>query len=657
MRLFRRVSRQVPAPVVLALAAFISIGALVTAALLDRPEAHLLTLISVGTVLGAVATLHLKTSYWLWTGRKSARDQANQAANKAEYTAASRLSTAMTQIGGQLKTTQGDISRVKMSLDVQTNERIQFESQIVEQVQQVQLIREQISLQNALMSQLDEQNARRLALEARISERHDIFLSQLDVHKKAQLVLEGQIDDNKDQQSALEIRLDEQGGFYGNLESRFDESLSDLSRELERDRALWQNGKQSLTDRIAQSESEFTTKLALQIEETEKRLRDTQAVIIKKMEAERGLWLEKLEALRDGLHIEIESSRRQMRENLDSAAGLIREALQAGFESERESHGTETRESYDRLVQQLAGLEQTQQSIIDRVEKAGAESLREIEGITNNVTTNLQSGGELIDKTLEELETFLTKQKEITQVFPRVVKLNTLISSGCMFQITTPVEVFRVEKYGNEKDFTAVILAELKKTDSFFDIGASVGLVSVHAGKNGVSTFAFEPDPQVAERLNINVKLNRLTNVKVVDWAVSDSESEVVLYTDGVDGRSPSLREVGERGSTTVKTDTIDNAIRRKELPVPDVIKIDIEGAEALAIAGMNELLASDSAPRTLFVELHPQFLPDFGSTAEQVVELIESFGYAMDHEQQRADQVHCIFRKPLLVPDRFGGA
>jgi FkbM family methyltransferase len=262
------------------------------------------------------------------------------------------------------------------------------------------------------------------------------------------------------------------------------------------------------------------------------------------------------------------------------------------------------------------------------------------------VAGSLQSGAQVIDKTLEELETFLTRQKEVLQVYPRVVKLNGLIPSGCLFEVSTPVEVFRVEKYGNEKEFTAVILAELKQSDTFFDIGASVGLVAVHAGKKGVSTYAFEPDPQVRERLHINLKLNRLTNVQTVAWAVSDGESEATLYTDGVDGRSPSLREVGQRGETTVATDSIDNAIQRKELPVPDVIKIDIEGAEALALPGMKDTLTSDNSPRVVFIELHPEFLPDFGATSDEVVAIIESYGYTMDEGKQRAEQVHCVFRK-----------
>lgn len=693
MRLLRLVSERTATPIILALAAFICISSLIGAALLDQPADPYFTLISLGAVLGAVAALYFKTSSWLTIFVKSGRNYANQAAKKTERTGANSLSTALAQIGRQLETTHDEVNRVEGALEVQIDERGRFEARLMEQIDLAQSIREQIDLQDALFAQLEKHKARQVILDASFNRRHDALVSRLDVSDEAHNDLDSRLSarmsglldvldtersarvaqqaqgamqlgaveaENKliivdlkdlrdaDARSSIEtIRLvHEQQVERVALESSINHSLQELAESLESDRAAWQSGDQSLTERIAQSNSEFTTKLAQQIVETEKRLRDIQTVIIDQLEAERGLWLEKLEASRAGLHSEIETSRRQMMESLETAAGLIKEAMEAGFKSERKSRGIETGESYDRLMQKLAALAQTQQSIIDQVERAGIESLRQIEGMQTTVASSLQSGGQVIDKTLEELETFLSRQKEVLQVFPRVVKLNGLIPSGCLFEVSTPVEVFRVEKYGAEKEFTAGILAELKQTDTFFDIGASVGLVSVHAGKKGVSTFAFEPDPQVRERLHINLKLNRLTNVQTVAWAVSDSAAEVTLFTDGVDGRSPSLREVGQRGGTTVVTDSIDNAIQRKELPLPDVIKIDIEGAEALALPGMKETLTSDNSPRVVFIELHPEFLPDFGATSDEVVTIIESYGYAMDEGKQRADQIHCIFRK-----------
>jgi FkbM family methyltransferase len=180
-----------------------------------------------------------------------------------------------------------------------------------------------------------------------------------------------------------------------------------------------------------------------------------------------------------------------------------------------------------------------------------------------------------------------------------------------------------------------------------FDIGACVGLVSVHAAMTGARVVAFEPEPQFRMRLMQNLRLNRLQDeVRVIDWAVSDAAGETELFTDGVAGLSPSLKRVGERGTITIRTDSIDNALARDELPRPSVIKLDIEGAETLALRGMRSLLTSPDAPRAIFIELHPDFLPGFGSTLDEATSLIASAGYRVAHDEQRADQIHRVYRK-----------
>ena len=134
--------------------------------------------------------------------------------------------------------------------------------------------------------------------------------------------------------------------------------------------------------------------------------------------------------------------------------------------------------------------------------------------------------------------------------------------------------------------------------------------------------------------------------VQVLDWAVSDKPDEVTLYTDGVEGNSPSLRQVGSRGSVTVRTDTIDNAIKMGKIPTPTIIKLDIEGAEILALQGMKNLLASQNSPRFIFIEYHPDFLPDYGSSFEQCKALVESCGYKEIYSLQRANQNHYFYKR-----------
>ncbi|WP_226377617.1 FkbM family methyltransferase [Citrifermentans bremense] len=230
--------------------------------------------------------------------------------------------------------------------------------------------------------------------------------------------------------------------------------------------------------------------------------------------------------------------------------------------------------------------------------------------------------------------------------YPRVTTLTDFVPDGVLFEVSNGVEAHRIEDFGGEEAFTRQILEQVQPGRTLLDIGACVGLVTVHAAKLGADVYAFEPDPYYRSRLKKNLRLNELDQVTVVPWAVSDTAGEAELFTDGAGGNSPSLRKVGERGREVVQTDTIDDALKRGEIRAPDLVKIDIEGAEILALRGMQGLLRSTQAPRVIFMEVHPQFLGNFGSSPDEVMELVQSFGYRTVQMVESHDQIHCIFVK-----------
>jgi FkbM family methyltransferase len=232
--------------------------------------------------------------------------------------------------------------------------------------------------------------------------------------------------------------------------------------------------------------------------------------------------------------------------------------------------------------------------------------------------------------------------------YPRLARISTLLPDGCVFLVASDCERYRVEKLGGEEEFTRLMLDEVAPGEVFYDIGACVGVVSVHAAKRGARVIAFEPDPSFRERIIRNLQLNELNNVTVMDFAVSDSAGSATLFTDGVTGLSPSLRPVlqQERQCVNVPTDAIDEVLARDELPPPDLIKLDVEGAEVHALRGMQGLLRSRAAPRAIFVELHPKFLPGFGANLKDAERLIESCGYHAGYDCTRADQIHRVYRK-----------
>lgn len=233
-----------------------------------------------------------------------------------------------------------------------------------------------------------------------------------------------------------------------------------------------------------------------------------------------------------------------------------------------------------------------------------------------------------------------------TKLFPPVIVLNEFVDKGCKFEITTSIEKYRILSFGDEREFLESFLSSLKSDDVFFDIGSCIGLYAIHAGALGAEVVAFEPDPGYRKRLKKNIKINRLKRkIQVVGWAVSNKKGHAKLYTDGVEGNSPSLGLVGERSMVTVETNSLDSAISAG-LPNPSIMKIDIEGAEILALQGMSDLLSSEIAPRLVFIEIHPKFLGNFGSTSIDCMKLIEGAGYRQKQCVKRENQLHCIYEK-----------
>ncbi len=211
---------------------------------------------------------------------------------------------------------------------------------------------------------------------------------------------------------------------------------------------------------------------------------------------------------------------------------------------------------------------------------------------------------------------------------PFVVDLKDFEPGGVRFEISNPAEIFRVLGHGDETEYTRAMLANLRADDVLYDIGTNVGMVALHAAKR-CRTVAFEPDPSFRRRFETNLALNPDRSVVVEPIAVSDRDGTVELYTDGAQGNSPSLvHQRGELGSVAVTARSLDSLLAEGRLPNPTVLKLDIEGAEILALQGAAGLLSGPACPRAIFIEVHDNLLSGFGSTPEEVHALLNNYGY-----------------------------
>ena len=127
-----------------------------------------------------------------------------------------------------------------------------------------------------------------------------------------------------------------------------------------------------------------------------------------------------------------------------------------------------------------------------------------------------------------------------------------------------------------------------------YDIGANVGFYTVLASVRGSGTgrvYAFEPLPRNIEYLTRHVKLNNLNNVVVFECALSDCTG-VAKFEVAV---NPSMGKLAEGSSDGVDVDirTLDNIVSEHQLMPPNLMKVDIEGAEAAFLRGAVETISA----------------------------------------------------------------
>ena len=152
------------------------------------------------------------------------------------------------------------------------------------------------------------------------------------------------------------------------------------------------------------------------------------------------------------------------------------------------------------------------------------------------------------------------------------------------------------------------------------DVGASVGSYAMLFGQwtrpHG-RVYAFEPAPDIRAVLERHVAINDLDGIVVpVAAAASDANGRSTFVTPGPHGISR-LAAAGESSPLLVETITIDEFCKREAVR-PDLIKIDVEGAELAVLRGARDTLSA-RRDMAVFVELHPTLWPALGVTREQI--------------------------------------
>jgi FkbM family methyltransferase len=209
---------------------------------------------------------------------------------------------------------------------------------------------------------------------------------------------------------------------------------------------------------------------------------------------------------------------------------------------------------------------------------------------------------------------------------------------GCLYTLPSLREpvAFALAVDGVYEPDLIRLARSLAKADSVVvDVGANVGSFSLPIARRlsqRGKVLAVEPSSLVFPYLARNVALNGLQNIILERYAASDRDGAEIDFYEA----PKSYFGMGSHGSQfhsspdRVQTATLDRLLEKHQLDGVDVVKVDVEGMEAMVFKGMKRLLASASSPIVVF---------EFAGWAEKKIPEVEigdaqrvlrEFGYSI---------------------------
>jgi len=243
------------------------------------------------------------------------------------------------------------------------------------------------------------------------------------------------------------------------------------------------------------------------------------------------------------------------------------------------------------------------------------------------------------------------------------------IGNSMLLKINVPKYDYKFYCRVNNEDYTFMTGHEDEVEEHFspkdgeiiVDVGAHIGhytiISSKRVGPNG-KVIAIEAHPDNFEMLNRNIKLNKLTNVIPLNYAVYSKETKLKLYLPVEESGFTIYNTImvnrakPEEKSIEVNANTLDNLLLQRQKQKQNGIsheninwiKIDVEGAEFEVLKGATSIL-SKSKDISLLIEVHGN------DNYKPIVEFLKTYNFKIEFEKsnENGDWRHIIARKPSL--------
>lgn len=216
----------------------------------------------------------------------------------------------------------------------------------------------------------------------------------------------------------------------------------------------------------------------------------------------------------------------------------------------------------------------------------------------------------------------------------------------------------RVDNLSHESYVLRSLVHLSEPDDVFWDIGACLGIHTFVLAKHLTdgSVVGFEPMPANRGVLMDNKSVNQIDNVHISRKALADTPGtkEFAVRQSNHAGYGRHSFDVGDYEKLrSIEVDvargddiTFEGGTEA-EARLPNIVKIDVEGAGPLVIEGMKEILSRDACRAVVFETHEPNPVQpsheDFGYTREDIISLLESLGFEVESMQ---NDYHLLARK-----------
>jgi FkbM family methyltransferase len=185
-----------------------------------------------------------------------------------------------------------------------------------------------------------------------------------------------------------------------------------------------------------------------------------------------------------------------------------------------------------------------------------------------------------------------------------------------------------------EDEISKLINISLTEGDTAIDIGGNIGLQSLRMSASvgpGGKVFAFEPLNYLQEKFKKNMALNRVSNVTLFPFALSDQQNELDLIINKDQWNQGTFSLSNKDTGTNKQRIIVKVADEMPEIQLLDsvaLIKIDVEGYEFHVLKGLKQTLQKHK-PRIIF-EYDSNYWTDTGQNMTECYNFLQSLNYSL---------------------------